>query len=125
MLMIAKIPIGLVISLFLSFPRLIPFLSKWSFCISRASLGRKGATQQIIIRGDFTLRSFRYPFPPEDSTIGQHKSVNVNEVGEGRQNRPLPSSKNPHFQNEARCTTFLVKMSFICMRMKNDFHIKG
>ena len=24
-----------------------------------------------------------------------------------------------------RCTTFLVKRSFICMRMKNDFHIKG
>ena len=40
-------------------------------------------------------------------------------------NRPLPSSKNPRFQNEAKCTTFLVKMSFICMRMKNDFHIKG
>ena len=30
-----------------------------------------------------------------------------------------------HFQNEARCTTFLVKMSSICMKMKNDFHIKG
>ena len=28
-------------------------------------------------------------------------------------NRPLQSSKNPHFQNEAKCTTFLVKMSFI------------
>ena len=40
-------------------------------------------------------------------------------------NRPLPSSKNPHFQNEARYTSFLVKMSFICMRMKNDFPIKG
>ena len=40
-------------------------------------------------------------------------------------NRPLSSSKHPHFQNEARCTTFLVKMSFICLRMKNDFHIKG
>ena len=39
--------------------------------------------------------------------------------------RPLPSSKNPHFENKARCTTFLVKMSFLCMRMKNDFHIKG
>ena len=39
--------------------------------------------------------------------------------------RLLPSSKNPHFQNEAKCTTFLVKMSFICMRMKNRFHIKG
>ena len=40
--------------------------------------------------------------------------------------RPPSSSKNAHFQkNVARCTTFLVKMSFICMRMKNDFHIKG
>ena len=38
---------------------------------------------------------------------------------------PVPSSKHPRFQNEASCTTFLVKMSFICMRMKNDFHIKG
>ena len=40
-------------------------------------------------------------------------------------NRPFPSSKNPHFQNEAKCTTFLVKMSFICIRMKNHFHVKG
>ena len=40
-------------------------------------------------------------------------------------NRALPSSKNSRFQNEARCTTFLVKISFICMTMKNDFHIKG
>ena len=37
----------------------------------------------------------------------------------------LPSSKNPQFQNESRCKTFLVKLSFICMRMKNHFHIKG
>ena len=42
-----------------------------------------------------------------------------------RVNRTLPGSKNPHLQNEARCTTFPVKMSFICMRMKNDFRIKG
>ena len=34
-------------------------------------------------------------------------------------NRPLPSSKNSHFQNDAKCTTFLVEMSFVCMRMKN------
>ena len=32
-------------------------------------------------------------------------------------NRPLPSSENPHFQNEAKCTNFHVKMSFICMRI--------
>ena len=40
-------------------------------------------------------------------------------------NRSLPSSKNLLFQNEAKCTTFLVKISFICMRMKNHFHIQG
>ena len=39
--------------------------------------------------------------------------------------RPFPSSKNLHFQNEVKCTTFLVKMSFICIRIKNHFHIKG
>ena len=43
----------------------------------------------------------------------------------GLEYRPLPSSKNPHFQNEAKCTTFLVKMSFICMRMTNESHSKG
>ena len=40
-------------------------------------------------------------------------------------NRPISSSKNPHFQNKAKSTTFLVKMSFIYMRLKNHFHIKG
>ena len=35
-------------------------------------------------------------------------------------NRSLPSSKK-----QAKCTTFLVEMSFICMKMKNQFHIKG
>ena len=39
--------------------------------------------------------------------------------------RPLPNSKTPQFQNEAKCKTFLVKMSFICMGMKNHFDIKG
>ena len=26
-------------------------------------------------------------------------------------NRPLPSSKNSHFQNEAKCKAFIVKMA--------------
>ena len=43
----------------------------------------------------------------------------------GNWNRPPPTSKHSHFQNETRRTTFLVKMSFICMRMKNHFQIKG
>ena len=38
--------------------------------------------------------------------------------------KPLPGSKNSHFQNEAKCATSFVKLSFICMRMKNHFHIK-
>ena len=42
-----------------------------------------------------------------------------------RHNKPPPSFKNPHFQNEAKCTTFLAKISFIYMRMRNNFHIKG
>ena len=36
-------------------------------------------------------------------------------------NWPFPSSKNYHFQNQAKCETFLVKMNFIRMRIKNVF----
>ena len=39
--------------------------------------------------------------------------------------RRLPSPKNPHLQNEAKRTTFLVKMSLIGLKMKNHFRIKG
>ena len=35
------------------------------------------------------------------------------------------SSKNSHFQHKGKCKIFVVKMSCICMRMKNDFHISG
>ena len=40
-------------------------------------------------------------------------------------NRPFPSSKKSHFQNEAKCETFVVKMSCICIIIKNHFHING
>ena len=40
-------------------------------------------------------------------------------------NRPFPSSKRSHFQNEAKCETFVVKMSFISMTIKNHFYING
>ena len=38
-----------------------------------------------------------------------------------RLNSPFPTSKNCHFQNEAKCETFLgllVIMAFICIRIK-------
>ena len=38
---------------------------------------------------------------------------------------PLTSSKNPHFQNEEKCTTFLVKMKFYLHENENHFVIKG
>ena len=57
-------------------------------------------------------------FKPEKSLFTAHQYFLEN-------NRPLPSPENSHFQNDAKCTAFLVKMSFICMRMKNHFHIKG
>ena len=44
--------------------------------------------------------------------------------GGGRESAKT-DSKNPHFQNEAKCRTFLVNMGFICMRMKYHFHIKS
>ena len=37
--------------------------------------------------------------------------------------RPLTSSENSNFQNEAKCKTFLSKMSFICMAIENYFRI--
>ena len=40
-------------------------------------------------------------------------------------NRPLPSPKNHHFKNEAKRRIFLEEISFICMKMKKHFHIKG
>ena len=39
--------------------------------------------------------------------------------------RPFPSSRNYTYQNETKCKSFLVKMSFICMRIKNHFHINS
>ena len=40
-------------------------------------------------------------------------------------NRPFSSFKNSHFQNEAKCKNFVVKMSLICRRIKNHFHVNG
>ena len=31
----------------------------------------------------------------------------------------------PKFQNEAECKTFVVKMSFMCMKIKNHFQTNG
>ena len=38
-------------------------------------------------------------------------------------NTPFQNSNNPPFQNKAKSKTFLVKMSFIFMAIKTNFHI--
>ena len=40
-------------------------------------------------------------------------------------NRPFPSSKKFHFQNEAKCETSVVEMSFNYDANKTHFHNKG
>ena len=67
---------------------------------------------------------------PLQGTKPQFNYRTRDELGQSREhrtlaNRPLPNSKNPHFQNKGKYTTFVVKMSFICMRMKNHFDIKA
>ena len=38
-------------------------------------------------------------------------------------NRPFLSSKTSHFRHEVKCKTFVAKVSFVCMIIKNHFHI--
>ena len=40
-------------------------------------------------------------------------------------NSPFLSSKSSHFQNEAKCATFVVKTSFIRIGIKYHFHLNG
>ena len=39
--------------------------------------------------------------------------------------RPFPSSRNSHSDNETKCKIFLVKMGYICVRIKNHFRTNG
>ena len=39
--------------------------------------------------------------------------------------KPIPSSQNVHFQNEAKRKTFLVKVIFLSVRITNHFHVIG
>ena len=43
----------------------------------------------------------------------------------GRANRPFPSSKKSHFQNEAKCEAIDMKMIFNYYANKTHFHNKG
>ena len=40
-------------------------------------------------------------------------------------NRPFPSCCEPHYKSEAKCKTFHMKISFLCIWMKTNFHNKN
>ena len=90
--------------------------------------GRKGLEYATFGRVFFLQtegKNLRFQKYPDTFGPGLRLENTIYNVQSPSRNRPLPSSKNAHFQNEVKCTTFLLKMIFICMRMKNDFHIKG
>ena len=57
-----------------------------------------------------------------DCDVSSHSTDINNEQNMPKQrNRSLLSYKNSHFQNEAKCTTFLVKVSFILHENEKSF----
>ena len=63
-------------------------------------------------------KSMRIQKCPDVAFNGRGAERAGDEVGK---DRPFLSSKISHFQNGAECKTFLVKISFVCMRIKNHF----
>ena len=108
----------------------IAFFDYWSETLSNGSVNSKRALRSPPGNCHFVLEKLQMPHgrtwhSNKNLTVwGLKKVCKRPTSGQHQNNRPLPGCKNPHFQNVARCTTFLVKTSFICMRMKNDFHIK-
>ena len=66
----------------------------------------------------YKKKSMRIQKCPDVALNGRGAERAGDEVGK---DRPFLSSKISHFQNEAECKTFLVKISFVCMRIKNHF----
>ena len=40
-------------------------------------------------------------------------------------NRPFPSCCEPYYESKAACNVFHMKISFVCIRMKTNFHNKN
>ena len=68
-----------------------------------------------------TMQAFSWvTWVPEFPRVVVHVSK-----GAAFYNRLFASSKNFHFQNEAKCKTFLVKRTFIFMTIESHFYING
>ena len=91
---------------------------------------RHGEGIAKVIKSCFDCPQVTASFPVIPANSGSDVICGIARTGLGTRLRSdLGHSRVPKTLTfkmiEARGTTFLVKMSFICMRMKNDFHIKG
>ena len=50
---------------------------------------------------------------------------NNNKNGKNNVSKLAKEKEKSRFQNEAKCETFVAKMSCICIIIKNHFHING
>ena len=89
-----------------------------SFC---SNVAKQVQVHVFVARFVVPLASPRASFPFKNreshrSGGGEPQKTNVS---------LFPSSKVSHFQNETKCKTFLVKMSFMCRRIKRIVHINS
>ena len=123
--------------------QLICMMLDWSLCKFLASPVRFVGFQCTLYFNFFVLafgESYSLIFWPCQSSLSpvktllfllslQFPSVIINQLVRllcrltTQGNRPFPSSKNSHYQNEAICQLFCVTIGFICMKIRNYFHI--
>lgn len=101
----------------------------WGNSGTRGARGTQEEGARGIPRAPLRSRAPHFPHPFPILT----RPINVLEVRSilqrkqwGLVNRPIPSSKNFHIQNQAKCKqelykTFLEKMSVICLRIEKNF----
>ena len=87
--------------------------SQWYQALKKFSLKSLGKNTSLLTKSARGLLSLPFPLKTRQGEGGRGGG----ETSES--SRSFASSKNPHFQNEAKWTTFLVRNSCIYMRIKN------
>ena len=109
-----------------SYTKGVPFLSQTVYKWVRGwTFGRNPPYKTLLstprLVRSCSIRSFQQPFLFRQSSRKQGGGGG----SATRRNMPFSSFKNSHFQNQANCKTFLVKMNFICMKIKSHCRING
>ena len=92
----------------------------WLFWSFQRKISRSNGTSVKVVlffRTGYSKQNFVFNFFKVIFDTGFRPSRSFS----GKWKRPFPSSKKFRFQNEAKCETFVVKMSFICIIIKDHF----